>query len=102
VRLIRSDQFSFVKQGVPGLNLKPGSASSDPAINGSELRTTFLRDHYHAPGDDLTLPFSEQGATRFAHVALTLGLAIANDDEPPEWKDGDFFGERYGKRERAH
>jgi hypothetical protein len=102
VRLIRSDQFSFVKQGVPGLNLKPGSASSDPAINGSELQTTFLRDHYHSPSDDLALPFSRQGATRFAKVVLTLVLAIADDDEAPQWKDGDFFGKRYGKRERVH
>jgi hypothetical protein len=99
VRLIRSDQFSFVKQGVPGLNLKPGSASSDPAIDGLELRTTFLRDHYHETSDDLGLPFSEQGAEHFARVALALGLAIANDDEAPQWKDGDFFGDRYGRPE---
>lgn len=101
VRLIRSDQFSFVKQGVPGLNLKPGSASSDPAINGLELQTTFLRDHYHAPSDDLNLPFSKQGAALFARVALALSLAIANNNEAPQWKDGDFFGDRYGRRDRA-
>jgi hypothetical protein len=97
VRLIRSDQFSFVKQGVPGLNLKPGSKSTDPAIDGSELRDAFLKDHYHGPTDDLNLPYSEEGAERFVRVALTLGLTVANDDEPPRWKDGDFFGERYAR-----
>lgn len=101
VRLIRSDQFSFVKQGVPGLNLKPGSRSSDPAIDGSELRTTFLREQYHGPNDDLDLPFSEQGAARFARMALALGLVVANDNEAPQWKDGDFFGDRYGRHDGA-
>lgn len=96
VRLIRSDQFSFVRQGVPGLNLKPGSRSSDPAIDGEALRGAFLSDHYHGPSDDLALPFSEAGAAQFARVAVMLGLIVANDDLPPKWKDGDFFGERYG------
>lgn len=97
VRLIRSDQFSFVKQGVPGLNLKPGSNSSDPAIHGAELRIAFLHDHYHGPSDDLKLPFSEEGAERFVRVALALGLIVANDDESPRWKNGDFFGDRYAR-----
>ena len=97
VRLIRSDQFSFVKMGVPGLNLKPGSNSSDPAIDGSELRNAFLHDHYHRPSDDLKLPFSDEGAERFVRVAFAFGLIVANDDESPQWKDGDFFGDRYAR-----
>ncbi len=100
VRLIRSDQFSFVQQGIPGLNLKPGSNSSDPDIDGSELRGTFLREHYHGPSDDLDLPFSEEGAERFVRVAFMLGLIVANDDQPPKWQDGDFFGERYAHGRR--
>jgi hypothetical protein len=101
VRLIRSDQFSFVKQGVPGLNLKPGSRSTNPAIDGAELRSSFLHDHYHGPSDDLSLPYSEVGATRFARAALTLGLLVANDDQAPRWIDNDFFGNRYATRERV-
>jgi Zn-dependent M28 family amino/carboxypeptidase len=100
VRLIRSDQFSFVQQGIPGLNLKPGSNSSDPDIDGSELRGTFLREHYHGPSDDLDLPFSEEGAERFVRVAFLLGLIVANDEQPPKWQDGDFFGERYAQDHR--
>jgi len=97
VRLIRSDQFSFVKWGVPGLNLKPGSTSSDPTLDGVELRTTFLRDHYHESSDDLDLPFSEEGADRYMRVVLALGLIVANDDDRPRWKDGDFFGDRFAR-----
>jgi hypothetical protein len=95
VRLVRSDQFSFVRHGVPGLNMQPGNLSSDPAFDGFEMRATFLRDHYHQPSDDLDLPFSAQGATRFASLALGLVVLVANDDQPPQWFDGDFFGERF-------
>lgn len=97
VRFIRSDQFSFVKQGIPGLNLKAGSKSADPSTDGKALRSAFLREHYHRPSDDLNLPFSAVGTGRLAQVALTFGLIVANDDEPPRWKDGDFFGDRFGR-----
>jgi Zn-dependent M28 family amino/carboxypeptidase len=97
VRLVRSDQFSFVQQGVPGLNLKPGSNSSDAQLNGSEMQSTFLREHYHEPSDDLTLPFSEDGAAEFLRVALTFGLIVANGDQAPRWKDKDFFGAKFAK-----
>ena len=100
VHLIRSDQFSFVRQGVPGLNLKPGSGSSDPNIDGVALRDAFLRDNYHEPSDDLTLSFSEEGAERFVRVAFIFGLIVANDDKPPRWNDNDFFGERYSRGDR--
>lgn len=97
VRFIRSDQFSFVKQGVPGLNLKPGSTSADDGIDGAALRAAFLADHYHSVSDDLDLPFSETGAMRFARVAAEFGLIVANGDEAPRWKPGDFFLERFGR-----
>lgn len=100
VRLIRSDQFSFVKQGVPGLNLKPGSVSSDPAIDGGAMLEEFLHHHYHEPSDDLSLPFDNSGAERFARTALMLGLIVANDNQSPRWYDGDFFGERFAALRR--
>lgn len=99
VRLIRSDQFSFVKRGVPGTNLQPGNSSSDSAVNGAELRSLFLREHYHEPSDDLELPFSEEGAARFAELVLTFSLLVANDDKRPQWIPGDFFGERFARND---
>jgi Peptidase family M28 len=97
VRFIRSDQFSFVKQGVPGLNLKPGSMSSDPEIDAAAMRDRYLAEFYHSPADDLDLPYSAEGAGRFAQLALTLGLMVANDPDRPAWQHGDFFGDRFGR-----
>lgn len=99
VRFIRSDQFSFVRRAIPGLNLKPGARSSDPAVDGGALHEEYLQRHYHYPSDDLGLPFSPPGAERFTRVALLLGLAVVDADQRPAWNRGDFFGQRFGAGE---
>lgn len=98
VRLIRSDQFSFVKRGVPGVNLKPGSISADPLVNGVVMTEAFLADRYHQPGDDLSQPFSPRGAETFIRTGLMFALIVANDAGRVEWKPNDFFGERFGRQ----
>lgn len=102
VRFIRSDQFSFVRLGVPGLNLKPGAKSSDPSVDGGALHDEYLQRHYHRASDDLGLFFSAEGAVRFARVALLLGLHVANANQRPTWNAGDFFGRRFLPGETRH
>lgn len=102
VRFVRSDQFSFVRRGIPGLNLKPGARSSDPAVDGSALHGDFLAKHYHRSSDDLNLPFSPESAERFTRVALLLGLEVANAEQRPAWNAGDFFGGRFATVEGGH
>lgn len=95
VRFVRSDQFSFVQEGIPALAFKAGSQSSDPAIDGKAMLSDFLKNHYHRPSDDLSLPYSSEGAERFGRAAGRVGYIVANDDERPTWNPGDFFGERF-------
>ena len=97
VRFIRSDQFSFVKEGIPGLNLKPGARSSDPATEGKALLSDYLRNHYHQVSDKLDLAYSPAGAKRYLGAAIELGLLVANQDERPRWNERDFFGQRFGR-----
>lgn len=98
VRFIRSDQFSFVKEGIPALAFKAGTHSSDPHVDGDAMLDDFLKNHYHLPSDDLTLPYSVEGAERFARSGLLLGLIVADADERPAWNKGDFFGDRFAPR----
>lgn len=95
VRFVRSDQFSFVKKGVPALAFKAGSQSADPAIDGKAMLQDFLKNHYHKPSDDLNLPYSAEGAARFARAAARLGFIVANQDMRPGWNPGDFFGDKF-------
>ena len=77
VRFVRSDQFSFVKEGIPALALKAGTISSDLSIDGAKELDNFLKNHYHQPTDDLNLPFSIEGTEHFVRTGLVLGLIIA-------------------------
>ncbi|MFI5059597.1 MAG: M28 family metallopeptidase, partial [Candidatus Acidiferrales bacterium] len=53
---IRSDQYSFVKQGVPAVFPVPGFKSSDPKINPAAIFKKWELERYHEPGDDMEQP----------------------------------------------
>lgn len=97
VIFIRSDQYSFVRQGVPSIFLVSGFTSSDPAVNGGAEFQKFLQTHYHKPSDDLSRQVDWPSAQKFTRVNTRIGLAVANTAEAPRWNAGDFFGERFGK-----
>ena len=97
VLFIRSDQYSFVKQGIPSVFLVPGFTSTDPNIDGAELFQAHLRTHYHQPSDDLSRPIDWDSAVRFARANVRIGHAVADQDERPTWNAGDFFGDKFAR-----
>lgn len=97
VRFVRSDQFSFIKAGIPAIYYKAGSNSADPHIDGPAMVQNFLKNHYHQSSDDLSLDFNKIGVENYAKGALLIGVNVANEDERPQWVEGDFFGEKFGK-----
>ena len=97
VRFVRSDQFSFVKEGIPALALKAGSQSSSPDVDGAAALDDFLKNHYHRASDDLDLPYDGAAAERFARMGLLLGLIVADNQQRPRWNDADFFGEKFAR-----
>ena len=97
VLFIRSDQYSFVKQGVPSVFLVPGFTAAEPDIEGEKLWREFLQTHYHQPSDDLSRPVDWPSAVRFARANARIGYAVAEEEKRPTWNEGDFFGEKFGK-----
>jgi Zn-dependent M28 family amino/carboxypeptidase len=95
VRFIRSDQYSFVQKGIPGLNLKPGSMSADSALSGEDMLMEYLSLHYHQPSDDLALTFSHEGTEHFVRTALHFGFLVATGRCRPEWNANDFFALKF-------
>ncbi len=85
---IRSDQYSFIKQGVPALAFKfgyvPGSAEEKTA-------KAWLKQRYHAPSDDLMQPVDKAAAARFNRILAGLAERVANDPARPRWKESSFF-----------
>jgi Zn-dependent M28 family amino/carboxypeptidase len=96
VVFVRSDQYAFVRQGLPAIYLLAGVKPRDGSDGGS-MFTDWLSHHYHLPSDDLSQPIHWLGAARLAHVNYRIGLAIGNDAARPAWKPGDFFGEKFGR-----
>jgi Zn-dependent M28 family amino/carboxypeptidase len=97
---VRSDQFSFVKKGVPSMLVNLGVKSTDPAVDALALFKKWLVTIYHSPKDDLSQPIHYETSARFAGFLFRLGQVIAMDSERPYWKDNDFFGEKFASRRR--
>ncbi len=93
---VRSDQFSFVKKGIPAVLVDLGFRSTEPGVDGLALIKKWLVTVYHSPKDDTSQPIHYETSARFALFALRLGRAIAMDPVPPHWNDNDFFGTKFG------
>jgi Zn-dependent M28 family amino/carboxypeptidase len=98
VFFIRSDQYSFVRQGIPALYLKPGHKSSDPNVDGAAVMGEWLRTRYHTPRDDSSQPLDFEAAAKYTRLKFLIGFDVAQQDERPKWKPGDFFGEMFGRK----
>jgi hypothetical protein len=95
---VRSDQYAFVRKGIPAVYLDAGIVAKDPAVDGKKLLDEFLEKHYHQPSDDLSQPIHWPTAARLADLNLRIGLMIANDPQRPTWNEGDWLGNKFGKR----
>jgi hypothetical protein len=99
VVFIRSDQYSFVKQGIPAVFPVPGFKSDNPSINPTEIFKKWEEVRYHHPSDDMDQPGLDFGeAAKFARFNLLMGYLVAQKTERPTWKKGDFFGEHYATK----
>jgi len=85
---IRSDQYSFIRTGIPSIALKVGFAKGSPE---EEVSKRWLAERYHAPSDDLDQPVDKPAAGAFDALVARLLTAVADADERPRWKDSSFF-----------
>ena len=94
-RFIRSDQYSFIRSGIPALAFKFGYEFGTPE---EKIHKDWLKDRYHKPSDDLNQPVDAAAAAQFDRVIVGLLTRVANDDKRPEWNKGSFF-KRFAKSE---
>ena len=84
---IRSDQYSFIRQGVPALFFKFDASPGSPE---DKISKTWLKERYHGPADDTSQPVDKAAAAKFNRFMLTLVEQVANDSARPHWKDASF------------
>jgi Zn-dependent M28 family amino/carboxypeptidase len=85
---IRSDQYSFIRRGVPSLALKVGFEKGSPE---EQTAKKWLTERYHAPSDDVNQPVDKKSAGDFNALVAKLLERVANRDQRPRWKDDSFF-----------
>jgi len=87
-RFIRSDQYSFIREGVPALAMKVGFEPGSPQ---ETIDADWTRERYHAPSDDLAQPIDRGAAVGFTEVIGRLSVRVANRGMRPAWKETSFF-----------
>lgn len=93
---VRSDHYSFVRQGVPSIFLMTGFSSPNPMWDEGEGFMGFLNTHYHRSSDQLDLDLLYDQAAKFANINYLISREIADTGEAPAWNEDDFFGEYFG------
>ena len=95
---IRSDQYSFVLQGVPAVVISDGITSTDPKINGLALEKKWMITRYHTPLDNMDQPLDYDSGAKAAGLNFLVGYQLAQRNQPPEWNKGDFFGTKFAQK----
>jgi Zn-dependent M28 family amino/carboxypeptidase len=85
---IRSDQYNFIRHGVPSLIM---SVSSEPGTPEQAILKEWLTKRYHAPSDDLKQPVDLTAAALYEEITRRLLLEVAGTPARPAWKPDSFF-----------
>ena len=93
---VRSDQFPFVRRGVPAIFIEPGMKSTDPHIDAKAVYMNWLQNIYHSPHDEITLPFDWPSNAKLAKLNFLIGQRVANAPSRPTWKKNDIFQQKFG------
>ncbi len=97
VNFIRSDQFSFVRQGIPSLYVIGGYKSRFRDTDVDSLVREYLKNHYHQPSDDASLPLHYPTAAAFTRMHVRMAVELADAPDRPRWNRRDFFADKFGR-----
>jgi len=85
---IRSDQFNFIRAGIPAIALSAGAVKGSPE---DSLLHRWARERYHQPADDLAQPMDSAAPAALIGYVTRLTERVANAPARPAWKDESFF-----------
>ena len=85
---IRSDQYNFIRHGIPGLAMQVSFEKGSPE---QKIFKDWLTQRYHAPSDDLEQPVDTSAAAKYEEIVRALMVRVADEDQRPQWKQNSFF-----------
>ncbi len=91
-RFVRSDQYSFVLNGIPALHIKYGTKTNVPGFNLVDFVKQWRAKYYHQAADGLDGIFNFAAAKTYVQLNFLISYSIAQTLERPNWNKGDLFG----------
>jgi Zn-dependent M28 family amino/carboxypeptidase len=91
----RSDHFEFAKQGVPALDIHPGTdyIGKDPDY-GRRKSDDYTTNDYHKVTDEIKPGWDLSGEVQDMQLLFDVGLRVADGATYPEWVAGNEFKAR--------
>ncbi len=90
----RSDQFSFVKAGVPAVYYDYGLRFRGKSADwGEKLMKEYVEKHYHQPSDEYDPSWPLEGAVQMGRVVVQTAEELSTQKERPKWNEGDPFAQ---------
>jgi len=84
----RSDQYSFIRAGIPALFFKYGFKAGTPE---AEVEKGWRANIYHSPFDDTKQPAMPGESVKLNDYVTAVTLKVANAKKRPEWNKDSFF-----------
>jgi Zn-dependent M28 family amino/carboxypeptidase len=95
-RFVRSDQYSFVTQGIPALHIKYGDKTKEPGVKLSQKVKDWRTAYYHRPKDQIDgNMFDFNAGKTYVQLNFLISYGIAQATERPTWNEGDFFKKKF-------
>ena len=85
---IRSDQYAFIREGIPALFFKYGFKAGTPEAT---VEKAWRANIYHSPFDDANQPVMPAETAKLNDYVTAVTLRVANADTRPSWNSDSFF-----------
>ena len=85
---IRSDQYNFIRHGVPSVIMSVGFLPGTPE---QKIFKDWLTNRYHAPSDDVNQPVDLSAAALYEEIVRRLLIDTADASARPQWQPDSFF-----------
>ena len=90
-RFVRSDQYSFVMNGIPALHIKYGNKTDIPGLDIDAYVKKWRAKYYHQSADGMDGIFNFAAAKTYVQLNFLVSFSIAQTLLRPEWNKGDLF-----------
>jgi hypothetical protein len=90
-RFIRSDQYSFVRAGIPAVALKVGFDQGTPE---AEIDRRWFEERYHAVGDSPDQPVDLAAVGMYEELVTRFAESVANRKAAPRWNPDSVFAKK--------